>query len=80
MAQFPEQRHRVERRVQGERRRWLDRRVAARRAEHRSVPVERRRVPDRRARERRAPIPRRQGVDRRDSGLSFSDSTPLTVI
>ncbi len=79
MVQYPEQRHRIERRVQGERRRWLDRRVAQRRLERLRV-AEERRVSDRRARERRAPIPRRKRGDRRGSGLSFSDSTPLTVI
>ena len=80
MAQYPEQRHRIERRVQGERRRWLDRRVSERRVERLGVATERRLGPDRRGRERRGPVARRQGGDRRGSGLSFSDSTPLTVI
>ncbi|OLB15043.1 MAG: hypothetical protein AUH07_03570 [Gemmatimonadetes bacterium 13_2_20CM_70_9] len=80
MAQYPEQRHRIERRVQGERRRWLDRRVSERRVERLGVATERRLGPDRRGRERRGPVARRQDGDRRGSGLSFSDATPLTVI
>ena len=44
------------------------------------MAAERRNGLDRRARERRGLMPRRTGADRRGSGLSFSDSTPLTVI
>ena len=70
----------MERRVRGERRRGLDRRIVERRVEVRSVAGERRVLLRRRVRERRNPLPRRMGIDRRGSGLDLADFPPLTVI
>lgn len=75
MTTRPRSRHLIERRVQGERRSGLDRRIAERRFEVLPVAVERRAVANRRVRERRSLIPRRGGIDRRGSGLELSDLT-----
>lgn len=73
----PELRHRVERRIQPERRTGLDRRIVERRHRTAAVLVERRRFGDRRApMERRSPVSRRSRTDRRGSGIGFSDVGP----
>ena len=74
MKDYPEVRHRVERRVRPDRRTGLDRRITDRRVRHITVTVERRALggADRRSRvERRSPSPRRHLKDRRGSGLTL---------
>jgi hypothetical protein len=72
----PRSRHFIERRVRGERRSGLDRRIAERRFQAVPVRVERRAPVGRRRRERRSPMPRRSGIDRRGSAIELDLTEP----
>lgn len=73
---FSEHRMIVERRLQRDRRRGLDRRIGERRLQAIAVAAERRGGTERRLGIRRSPMPRRGWIDRRGQGTS----DPFTLV